>query len=95
MVHVWPDPSMSPLITRRPDVATIRITPQNDPSEWKIILDSRDKSILKGFANVGGLWASLGGIFALFFGCTFIQIAFGLSPPKLLLYKGNDLFYQI
>jgi len=88
MVHVWPDPQASPLIARGPDVATIRIIPQNDPSEWNIIADSRNKSILKGFADVGGLWAALGGIFALFFGCTFMQIAFGLSRPKLLLYKG-------
>ena len=54
IVHMWPDPqaATSPLIARGPEVATIRITPQNDPSEWKIIRDYRDKSVLKGLSLV-------------------------------------------
>jgi len=80
-VHVWPDPQAgtSPLIAQGSEVATIRITPQNDPSEWKIIRDYRDKSVLKGFASVGGLWAALGGIFAVLFGSSIIRIIFGMQ----------------
>ncbi len=80
-MHVWPDPQAgtSPLIAQGPEVATIRITPQNDPSEWKIIRDYRDKSVLKGFASVGGLWAALGGIFAVLFGSSIIRIIFGMQ----------------
>jgi len=81
MAHVSTDPmaSTSPLITQAPNIATIRITSQVDTSEWRIFQDYRDKSALKGFASVGGLWSFLGGIFAVFFGTSMLQLVFGMN----------------
>jgi hypothetical protein len=80
MAHVSTDPIASKfsLITQAPDIATIRIISQADTSEWRIVQDYHDKSALKGFANVGGLWAFLGGVFAVFFGISILQIVFGM-----------------
>jgi hypothetical protein len=70
--------STSPLITQAPNIATIRIISQTDTSEWRIFQDYHDKSALKGFASVGGLWSFLGGIFVVIFGTSILQIVFGI-----------------
>jgi len=78
-VNVSPDPqaSISNLIPRSPDVATIRIISQSDFTEVTIIQDYREKSVTKGFATIGGLWVFLGGIFTALFGSSIMRILFG------------------
>jgi hypothetical protein len=71
--HVFPDPEASP----SPNVSTMRIFLQNDFTDWRITQDSQEKSVLKGFSVVGGLWAFLGGIFATLFGKTIMQMLSG------------------
>ena len=80
MAQVSTDPIASsfPLITRAPDIATIRLISQADISEWRIVQDYRDKSVFTGFASVGGLWSFLEGIFAVIFGLSILQIVFGM-----------------
>lgn len=41
--------------------------------------DSQEKSVLNGFATVGGFWAFTNGLFAIFFGSTLVMIVFGES----------------
>jgi len=79
-VNVSPDPqvSISNLIPRSPDVATIRIIPQSELfTEFTIIQDYREKSVTKGFATIGGLWVFLGGVFTALFGSSIMRILFG------------------
>jgi len=78
VVNLGSDPqaSSSALISRAPDIATLRIIPLVDFSDWRIVQDYRDKSVLKGFSTVGGLWTFLGGIFAFLFGKSISYIAF-------------------
>ena len=76
---MWPDPetSVSPSIPRSTDVASIRIIPPFDRSEWRIIRDLRNKSVLSGFSSVGGLWTALAGVFAVLFGSSILRVIFG------------------
>jgi hypothetical protein len=55
----------------------MRIFLQNDFTDWRITQDSQEKSILKGFSVVGGLWAFFGGIFIWLFGKTIMQMLSG------------------
>jgi hypothetical protein len=82
--HVSPDPTF---IVPSPDVSTMRIFLQNDFTDWRITQDSQEKSVLKGFSVVGGLWAFFGGIFAMLFGKSIMQILFGAF--YVLMY--NDI----
>ena len=81
IIHVWPDPQAvtSPVITQAPDVSTLRIIAPYNFAEWKIIQQSRDRSVLKGFATIGGLWTFLGGIFTALFGTSILRIIFGMQ----------------
>ncbi len=96
MAHVSTDPmaSTSPLITRAPDIATIRIISQTDTTEWRIIQDYRDKSALSGFASVGGLWSFLGGIFAVIFGTSILQIVFGMNFYLFYFIEEMIIFFE-
>jgi hypothetical protein len=77
--HILPDPeaSTSTLITPSPNVSTMRIFLQNNFADWRIAQDSQEKSILKGFSVVGGLWAFFGGIFVSLFGKSIMQMLSG------------------
>lgn len=79
-MDILPDPqaSISKLIPRSPEIATIRIISFSDFSEVTIVQDYREKSIPKGFATIGGLWTFLGGIFSALFGSSIVRILFGL-----------------
>jgi len=55
----------------------MRIFLQNDFTDWRITQDSQEKSVLKGFSVIGGLWAFFGGIFAMLFGKSIMQMLFG------------------
>ena len=63
----------------------MRIFLQNDFTDWRITQDSQEKSILKGFSVVGGLWAFFGGVFAWLFGKSIMQILTGAS--HFLMYN--------
>jgi hypothetical protein len=82
MVHVWPDPQASAL-PHAPDITTIRIISQFDFSDWDATLDSRQRSVLTGFASVGGVWTLLDGLFMLLFGSYLMRILFGVSYSDL------------
>lgn len=77
---MFPDPEVpaASSITRGPDVANIRILSPNDFSDWRLIQDYRERSVLKGFAVVGGLWTFLCGVFATIYGPSLMQILFGM-----------------
>jgi len=84
MVHVWPDPlnwatTESTLIPRAPHIATIRLIPQfpTRDSEWRVIQDHPDRSLLRGVSSAGGLWTALSGILAFLFGSSIIRTMFG------------------
>jgi hypothetical protein len=48
-----------------------------DFSEWKVVQEQRDKSVLRGFSTTGGLWTVFGGIFSICFGSSILQVMFG------------------
>lgn len=79
-----PQAGSSPFIPQSPEVSTIRLFSQSivDPSEWLFRHEYREKSVLKGFANVGGLWTFLAGVFAVIFGSPILRILFGEPVPK-------------
>jgi hypothetical protein len=84
--QTWPDPeaSESQFIPRSLDVATIRIVPQFDFSEVRVVRDARTKSVLSGFSSVGGLWTGLAGIFGIFFGSSIMKVLRGVFTMNLL-----------
>ncbi len=84
MVHVWPDPQASTLhVPHAPDIATIRIISHSDFSDWDATRDARQRSVLTGFASVGGMWTLLDGVFMLAFGSYLMRILFGESYSDL------------
>jgi len=89
MAHVLPDPlaQTSLLIPNSAEISTIRLTVQNDYSDWKILQDYREKSILNGFASVGGLGTFLGGLFAIVYGSSIVRILFGGASYCALCLK--------
>jgi len=83
IIDVKPDPlaSTSPLITRASDVATIRIIPLKTTADWRVVEEYRDRSVLKGFSTVGGLWTFFSGIFVALFGSSLSMVVFSASLP--------------
>ena len=80
VLTVIPDPlAGSPSIQRSPDISTFRVFMQNDAAELSSIQDYRTKSVLQGFSSLGGLWTSLGGVFAVIFGSPVLRILFGTT----------------
>lgn len=63
------------------NTATLRLYTQNDPSDWVVGQDFRDHYVLDGFSRVGGFWAFVNGLFAVFFGSTLATIIFGKFTP--------------
>lgn len=65
-------------------ISTLRVLLQYDDVFWTVIRDYTDKSVLNGFASVGGLWTFLSGIFTIVFGISLLRMLFGagvcLSP---------------
>jgi len=57
MVHVFNDPQagISSHIPHSPGISTLRAYAMVDPSEWVIVQDNRDKSVVRGLADIGGL----------------------------------------
>ncbi|KAF9523166.1 hypothetical protein CPB83DRAFT_910834 [Crepidotus variabilis] len=81
-VYVWPNS-----ITRSPaDIGTVRIKPPVKSSEWKVVEEYCEKSVLSGISTVGGLWTFLAGIFAAIYGTSVMKILFALKPLSLFGY---------
>ena len=78
---VYPDPlvSVSPLIQHSPNISTFRVSLQDHQSEFITVQDYTNRSVLHGFAEVGGLWTFLGGVFAAIFGSSLVQILYGTN----------------
>ncbi|KJA21926.1 hypothetical protein HYPSUDRAFT_41528 [Hypholoma sublateritium FD-334 SS-4] len=80
VTHLYPDPSMSPLIRRGANISTLRLSVVREATQWNIIRDSKNNSFLGGFSKVGGLWTFLSGIFAAIFGSSLLRVLFGSKP---------------
>ena len=87
MDHVFPDPqAANPYlgIPRSTNISTLRAFLYDGDFGWTLLQDYRDKSVLNGFASVGGLWTFLSGIFTIVFGSSLLRMLFGagvcLSP---------------
>ncbi|KAF5315033.1 hypothetical protein D9619_007477 [Psilocybe cf. subviscida] len=79
IMATYPDP----LVAFNKDVSTLRLFWQDNWSETRIIQDYRESSVIAGFANVGGLWTTLSGIFAIIFGASMLQILYGNKPLSI------------
>ena len=75
MTMLVPDPST--LGPRVNNTATLRLAGDDTLSDWTIAADYRQKSVLGGFANIGGLWTFLNGFFAFTFGSSMLLVMFG------------------
>ncbi|PPQ96986.1 hypothetical protein CVT26_006412, partial [Gymnopilus dilepis] len=86
MLSVVNDPlaGRSALIPSSPEISTFRISFQTDISEMRLLKDSRSQTVIGGVAQVGGLWTSLSGIFAVIFGCSLLGILLGSKKMSLL-----------
>jgi hypothetical protein len=73
-------PSPSSRIPRAPDIGTIRISYADFFSDWKIVQDHRENTVLNGFSAVGGLWAFLGGAFTMLYGSSLMRVLLGIKP---------------
>jgi hypothetical protein len=78
IAYLLNDPQAAALnIPQAPNISTIRISVQNDPSDWRIIQDYREKSILGGLSSVGGLANLFGVLFVVLFGSSLLRLLFG------------------
>jgi hypothetical protein len=62
----------------------LRIVDNDIPGIQITLADTQVKTVLGGFAGVGGLWTILNGVFAILFGGSFIYNIFGGSLADLL-----------
>jgi len=70
--------------------ASLLIFPRIGFSDLKILQDYRDKSILKGFSSVGGLWTALALFFGALFGSSLVRVVFGkFCRPHLILFRNT------
>jgi hypothetical protein len=76
MAYIAPDPlaGVSPDYPTGPNVSTLRITSAPVEAEWAIVQDYRTKSVLNGFAGVGGLGSFFSIIFVILFGNTLLGL---------------------
>jgi hypothetical protein len=66
-----------------PNVSTLHITYQ-DPGEWKIVQEFREKSVLNGLSAAGGLGSFVSLLCALLFGTnlfSFVFRKFSIASP--------------
>lgn len=63
------------------DIASLRLFPlfKGTPEpNYQVVQESREDSVLGGFALLGGLWTFLNGTFSVIFGSTLLLILFGM-----------------
>jgi len=73
-----------PFTTAAPNdnTASVRLFQHYDPSDWVIVEDHREDSIIGVFSSLGGIWTIVNGVFALVFGGSML-IAFGIKPVSV------------
>ncbi|PPQ99426.1 hypothetical protein CVT24_005413 [Panaeolus cyanescens] len=86
--QILSDPLASTSSSSRVQIAentsTVRLFTAINVNDRKVLQEFREKSILGGFAAVGGLWTFFDGIFAFFFGLTVFAILFESKPLSIL-----------
>lgn len=76
MEALFPNPSP---LTLEANISSLRLFPLLDnDTYYRMIQDSKENSVLSGFALMGGLWTFLNGIFAIIFGSTLLLVLFGM-----------------
>ena len=83
ITHLQPNPRVEPPSN---DTASLLVHYRNDFSDLRIVEEYREKSFLKGFAGVGGLWTFLVFFFGVLFGSSLGHVVFGTRhriPPIL------------
>ena len=66
------------------DSATLQLYDAIDPSDWRIVQDYREKTVMRGFVTMSGLWTFFNGFFMIFFGSSILMVIFGKCILKLL-----------
>jgi hypothetical protein len=69
-------PNTVPRLTSN-DSASLVVIPRDDHSDIRIIQDYRERTVLKGFSDIGGLWTIIAFIFGALFGSSLLRVAFG------------------
>jgi len=70
--------TLSPERPTGPNISTLALYSTSYVSRNpRIIQDYRDKSVVDGLANLGGLWSFVCGVFSTVFGCSVIRVLFG------------------
>jgi hypothetical protein len=75
VIFLAADPSL--LIPRDANTATLRLYTQIDYSDWRFLVEYREKSVLAGISSVGGFWTVVNGMYAVIFGMSLSYLLFG------------------
>jgi hypothetical protein len=71
---------------RSANISTLRLFKLDNWADTRVIQDYRMNSVIAGFADVGGLWTSLSGIFTVIFGASLLHVLYGkLFHPSFIV----------
>jgi hypothetical protein len=76
---VGPDPFT--IVTPNENTASMRLFQHYDPSDWNIVQDLREYSVLDVFSSIGGMWTVFNGVFAVIFGGSMLLVLGKLIFP--------------
>ncbi|KAJ2923916.1 hypothetical protein H1R20_g13178, partial [Candolleomyces eurysporus] len=95
MAYTTPDPlaAISPDYPTGPNVSTFRIVSTTFSGEWTTIQDYRTKSVMGGFAEVGGLGTFLSIVFVVLFGNSLLGIVY--PKARQLEQKEKELRHAL
>jgi len=77
---IGPDPFA--VVPPNDNTASVRLFQHYDPSDWVIVQDHREYSIVGIFSSLGGIWTVVNGLFALLFGGSML-IVLGAKPVSV------------
>ena len=80
IVAFYPDPAATFI---GDDLSSLNVFQQGNYGELTFIQDYREKSVVAGFASVGGLWTAFSGIFAILFGASMLHVFYGQQTFRL------------
>ena len=86
VIFLTTDPSL--LIPRDANTATLRLYTQIDYSDWRFLVEYREKSVLAGISSVGGFWTVVNGMYAVIFGMSLSYLLFGGRLALLYVVTG-------
>jgi hypothetical protein len=78
ITHLQPNTVFTPKPTSD-DTASLIVIPRYNHSDIRIIQDYRERTVLKGFSDIGGLWTIIAFIFGAIFGSSLLRVAFGTN----------------